>query len=243
MANVLKAAAELYASNIKLMLLFSLASAIAFLIPVFAPFPTFNDVGGIFLRTASIYLNLNVLNTAVIMVSVFFSLLFLSFAIVAITVVVKHSRTRTRIQKEVLDGLEKYTGQVFTVLLAYTALLMLTNISTYGTKYPGIATSIVGLAAAPFVFYAPAAIVVDDYRISRAFRRSASLFFKRFDRVLLWLAVAIIALTILDALFIALSGTLLSRYLLLLANAFVVLPFLIVLQSELYMDRFKLLKR
>lgn len=242
-SNILKYAAGTYLSNIKMLLIFSLAFIIAFLIPVFASFPTYNDAGAIFLRTASIFLNLNIFSTAIIVVAVFFSLLFLSFAIVAINVIVKHSRTRTRIRREVFEGLERYTARVFAVLLAWAVIIILANVLSYSTGYSGIITAIVGLAVTPFFFYAPASIVIDDNRLARALDASTSFFVKRLDYFLLWLVVSIILVSVFDLLFIAISGTLASRYVMLVFNSLFIMPFLIVLQSELYMNRFSLLKR
>ncbi|HVC58618.1 MAG TPA: hypothetical protein VND15_04045 [Candidatus Acidoferrales bacterium] len=240
---VLEYAIETYRANLKLILLFSISFVIAFLIPVFASFPTFIDAGSIFLRTASVFLNLNIFNTAIIFAAVFFSLLFLSFAIVAINVIVKHSRTHTRITREVMGGIEKYTGKVFAVLLISTVIVLLASLVTYGSPYSALITAIVGLIITPFVFYAPASIVIDDNRIGHAIDASLSFFFKRFDYFLMWLVFAIVLLTVFDFVFILVGGTVASRYIMLVFNSLFIIPFLVLLQSELYMSRFKLLKR
>ena len=117
MANVLSRTWVSYTSNLRLVLLAAVALIIAFLVPAFASLPTYNDLGGIFLRTSSIYLNLNIFNSAVIIVSFLFALIFISFAMVMINVVVKHSRTRTKVRYEVIRSLERFTGIVFAALL------------------------------------------------------------------------------------------------------------------------------
>ena len=243
MTDVVSYAFETYLSNIKLILLFSIAFVIAFLIPLFASFPTFNDAGAILIRTSSIFLNLNIFNTAVIVVSVFFSLLFLSFAIVAINVVVRHSRTHTKIKKEVIDGLEKHTGKVFAVLLFWLVVVILTNVLSFGTRYSAVVTAVAGLLLTPITFYAPASIVIDENRIDRAMRASFKFFFERFDYFVLWIVMAIVLITVFDFLFVTLTSTIHSRYYMLFFNSLFILPFLVVLQSEFYMKRFKLLKR
>ena len=243
MANVLQYAVETYLSDIYLILLSSIPFIIAFLIPVFAGFPTYVDAGAIFIRTASLFLNLNLFNTAVITVALLFSLLFLSFAIVAINVVVKHSRTRTKVRREVIEGLEKYTSKVFIILLLATCITLLANALSYGNQYSGAITVLVGLVITPFLFYAPASIVIDDNKIPRAIKASARFLVGRFDYFLLWLVIAIALLTVFDFVFIAIGGSVLSRYLMLIVNSLFILPFLVLLQSELYMKRFKLLGR
>lgn len=242
MWNELDHTLKTYVANIYLILLSSISFIIAFLIPIFASFPTYNDIGGVFLRTASIYLNLNPFNTAIIIIAFLFSLLFLSFAIVAINIVVKHSRTQTRIPSEVIRGLEKYTGRVFIILLLWTVIIALANVLSSGTGYSGLVTAIVALAITPFVFYAPASVVIDDNKLSRSIRASLKFFTKNIGYALAWTAIAIAVLTLFDFVFIAVSGTALSRYSMLIFSSLFILPFLVLMQGELYMSRFKLLK-
>lgn len=232
-----------YFANIYLILLSSISFIIASIIPIFASFPTYNDLGAVLLRTASIYTNLNSFNTAVIVVSTLFSLLFLSFAMVAITIVVKHSRTQTKIKSEVIRGLEKYTSKVFTILLVATVIIILVNMLTFNTGYSGPITALVAIAITPFIFYAPASIVIDDHGVIRSIKSSVKFFAKRFDYFLAWLVIAIVIITFFDFVFIVIAGTVLSRYAMLIFSSLFILPFLVVLQGELYMSRFKLLKR
>lgn len=243
MTNVLSYSVDAYARNIKLLLLFSLPLVIAFLIPVFAALPTYNDAGAIFIRTASIFSNLDAVNASVIAIAVFFSLLFLSFSIVAINLVVKHSRVHTKIGANVLKGVEKYTGKIFVLLMLFTAVVMLVAIASYALGLGAVPEYIAVLALTPFLFYAPSSIVIDDHSIARSVRASLRFFAKRFDYFLLWLAIAIVLITAFDFAFIAVSGTIISRYAMLVFNSLFILPFLVVLQSELYLKRFPLMKR
>ena len=242
MLNVLRHAFNTYFANIYLILFSSISFILAFIIPVFAAFPTYNDAGAVFLRISSVYQNLNPFNTAVIVVSTLFSLLFLSFAIVAINIVVKHSRTQTKIRSEVIRGIERYTSRVFVILFIATIVIMLAEILSYGTGHSSIIAAVVALLITPFVFYAPSSIVIDDSKLYRSIGASLKFFTKRFDYFLLWLVIAIVLITLFDFIFIAVTGTLLSRYIMLIFSSLFILPFLVLLQGELYMSRFKLLK-
>ncbi len=243
MTNVLEYALETYFGKLGIILLFSISFIIAILIPIFAAFPTYNDVGAIFVRTSSVFVNLDALNSAIIIASTLFSLLFLSFAIVAINVIVKHSRTHVRVSKEVINGIERYTGRVFAVLLLYTFIVALANLLSHSSASSGVITAIVGLAFIPLFFYAPSSIVIDDKGLRHAMTASVRYFVKRFDYFLLWLLIAIVVITFFDFLFITLSGTAASRYAMLVFDSLFILPFLVVLQSQMYMKRFALLKR
>jgi hypothetical protein len=242
MANVLSRTWHSYRSNMGLVLISAVALIIAFLVPVFAALPTYNDLGGVFLRTSSVYLNLNIFNSAVIIISFLFSLIFISFALVMINVIVKHSRTRTRVKIAVLGSLERFTGIVFVTLLIYSAIVFAANILTYGSAYSAAITAIVALVLTPLVFYAPSSIVIDERGLFKAMRSSAAWFFKKFDYFLLWLVVAIVLFSVLDFAFIHAFGTVPSRYVMLVVSSVLVLPLLMLMQGEMYLNRFGLLK-
>ncbi len=242
MPNVLSRTWNSYTSNLQLVLLSAVALIIAFLVPVFASLPTFNDLGGVFLRTSSIYLNLNIFNSAVIIVSFLFSLVFISFALVMINVIAKHSRTRTKVKTEVIRSLERFTGMVFVALLIYSILVFAADVLSYGTGYSAPITAIVALVLTPLIFYAPSSIVIDEKGLLRAMRASMAFFFKKFDYFLLWLVVAILLFTVLDFVFIHALGTVASRYAMLIVSSVFLLPFLMLMQGEMYLNRFGLLK-
>ena len=145
-----------------LFLISAVALVIASLVPIFASLPTYNDIGGVFLRTASAFLNLNIFNSAVIIAAFLFSLIFISFAMVMMNVIVKHNRTRTRVRAEVMRNLERFTGMVFAVLLLYSVIVLAVNVLTYSTGYSAAITAIVALLLSPFIFYAPSSIVIDE---------------------------------------------------------------------------------
>ncbi len=233
---------ELYKSNLGLIALSAISLIIAFLIPVFASLPTYNDMGGIFVRTSSLYLNLNPINTAIIIASVIFSLLFISFASVVINVIAKHSRTKTSVKTAVLHSLEKYTGRVFAILLLYSILIFAVNVLFFWTNYSGIITSIVALLLIPIFFYAPSSVVIDEHNALRAMRASAKFFFKDIWNFVAWVIALIITLSVIDFIVIAISGSVLSSYIMLVISSIFILPFFLMLQGEMYISRFKLLK-
>ena len=242
MVNVLRYTANAYLANLQLIFLSAISAIIAFIIPVFASFPTYNDAGSIFLRTASVFVNLTPVNIAVIIASTVLSTLFLSFAIVAINVMVKHSRTHTKITREVMTGLETYTGKVFLVLLLFTAVMTITNLITYEYQMANYLTWIAALILTPFFFYSPASIVIDDNKIIRSFKASLKFISKKPKYFALWLGCAVASYTVLDLLAMSITGPLVAEYLVLIIGSLLILPFLIMLQGESYMKRFSMLR-
>jgi hypothetical protein len=99
------------------------------------------------------------------------------------------------------------------------------------------------LIASLGLFYAPAAIVIDDMRPFRAVQASYRHIMKKPMLFLLWLAIALIALIALDAFFIMLKNSIpFARYILLIINSLVLVPFLIVLQTQSYLTKYSILK-
>ncbi len=242
MAGVIGDSFETYSENRNLILLFSIPFIIAFAIPLFASLPTYTSLGGIFLRSASISANLSFTGLAVIIVAFFFSLLFLSFAFVAISLVVKSKRTHVKIGQRVLKGIEKYIGRVFMVFILYAIILSAANILGYYIGAEALLAGIVGfLGFIPF-FYAPSAIVVDDQSIPRALSNSVRLVAKEPQYFAIWLVLITIILSVISVLFIGIAGTFWSRYMILIVDSLLVLPYFVIFQAEAYMKRFPILR-
>jgi hypothetical protein len=242
MSNLLVDSWDTYSSNIRLVLLFSIPFIISFLIPLLAPLPTYLTGGGIFLRSASIFLNVSAIGMAVIVISLFLSLLFLSFAFVAISLIVKGKRTHTKNAAGVIREVEKYTSKVFLVLLSYAFILVLTDMLSYSFGLEGIATPIIGFLLFLAIFYAPTAIVIDNKRVWVAIKQSVRMVMKEPQYFIVWFVLITLVVSVLDFIFINIAGTLFSSYLLLVVNSLFVLPYFIIYQAEAYMKRFSLLK-
>lgn len=242
MGSVIGDTYETYSSHLKLVLLFSIPFIIAFAIPLLAPLPTYVSLGGIFLRSASIFTNLNAVGLAVIIAAFFFSILFISFAFVAISLIVKARRTHSKISRRALNGIEKYIGKVFLIFIIYVILLSVANVVGYYLGAEALLTGIVGFLAFIPVFYAPSAVVVDERSVVRAMSNSVRLVVREPQYFALWLILITVSLSILSAVFIAIAGTFWSRYIILVLSSLFLLPYFVIFQAEAYMKRFPILK-
>ena len=241
MGNVLSDAWETYTENWKLVLLFSIPFIIAFAIPLLAPLPTYVAAGGTFLRSASVFISPNLVSLAIVIIAMVFSLLFLSFAFVAISMIVKSRKTHVNIGKRMMQEIEKYIGKVFAVLLVYSLILMAVNILGYLANVQAEATAIFGFFGFALIFYVPSAVVVDNKRVGRALRDSVRLVTHAPQYYLLWLVLLVASISIADTVFIAVAGTALAGYITLIVTSVLILPYFVILQAESYMKRFALL--
>ena len=240
MGNILADTYETFAENIRLVLIFSIPFIIAFIIPLLAPLPTYVSMGGIFLRSASIFTNLDFYSIAVILLAFFFSLLFISFAFVAISLIVKSRKTRLKIGQRALRSIEKYTGRVFILFIIYAIIITIANIIGYYLGIETFLTGIVGfLGFIPF-FYAPSAVVVDEQKILRSMKNSIKLVANSPQYFILWFLLITISISIVSLVFMPLG--IISEYIVLIVSSLIILPYFVIFQAEAYMKRFAILK-
>lgn len=241
--DVLRYAVESYLKNVKAVSFFSVPFLLAFLIPMLAPMPTYVAFGGTFLRTGSMYVDLTGFDVAVIVVSFLVSLFLVSFAIVAINLLIKSQRTFTNIKTEILQGIEKYTLSVFWLYLTAWILSFVVNLIGYEYGMNTWLTPLFSIIISLPLFYAPTAIVIDEQRPYLAMKSSLSVVFRQLPYFLLIILIGVAALSLADVLFIALRGIVpYARYLVLVVNALLILPFLVMLQVQVYLTKYTILK-
>jgi len=243
MADVLKLTTDAYIKNWKIVSFFSIPFLLAFLIPLLSPTPTYVALGASFLRTGSMYIDLTLFDVAVIVASFLVSLFLVSFAIVAINLVIKAQRTFTSIKQEVVEGIEKYVLTVFWLYLTAWVLMLIVNLLSYEFGANQWASPLFGLLLSLPLFYAPTAIVIDEQRPLVAMKTSLSLIKKQFALFVLWLIIGIAALSLIDIFFILIRGMLpFARYFVLVANSMLVMPFLIMMQVQIYLTKYTILR-
>ncbi len=240
--KIIKYTANTYLYNLKIFLLFSIAFLIAFLIPLFASVPTYNDLGSIFLRSFNIYYNFNLIDLIVIIASTLFSALFLSFAIVVINLIVKQKRTDVKINRYIIEGIEKYIGRVFVVLLIFTFVLLFLNLILYNYNYSSIIIYVIAILLTPFFLYAPSSIVIEERSIKNSVIQSSKFFFKKLNYFLVFLILGILLLSIPAFIFDFILNPVLSGYLQMVIDSIFILPFLVLLLCEFYISKFAMLK-
>lgn len=228
--------------NLKWILFFSIPFLFAFAIPMVSPMPTFVALGGAFLRTGSIP-DMSSIELGLVILASLVSILFISFALVSINIVIKHNRTLTKIPKEVVEGIENYVLVLFWVLVTAELFYFVVYLISYEYGVQEIVGPLVTLIVSMGLFYVPAAIVIDDMRPFRALQASFRHIYRKPMLFLLWLVIALLALVVLDAIFISLKGAIpFTRHILLILNSLVLVPFLIVLQTQIYLTKYTILK-
>jgi len=238
--SILSLSLKSYAKNIGLISFFSIPSLIAFLIPAMVNTPVFSALGGSFLRTGSIP-DMTGADLGIVICGVLISLYLVSFAIVNINIVIKSQRTGTSIKKEVFKGITGYTLNVFMLFLLGTIALLIIQLLTFEMGAQKLLAPALSLIVWLPLFYAPAALVIDDLRPYRAAQKSVSMIISKLPYFLLWLVIAFVLLAVIDFAALALLPHKVGSLAVLLLNSLLLMPFLIVLQTQIYMSKYTIL--
>lgn len=238
--NILTYSFQAYTKNVKLISFFSIPALIALLIPLLVNTPVFAAMGGTFLRTGSIP-DMTASDLGVIIIVLIACLYLISFAIVNINLVIKSQRTGTSIKNEVIKGITGYTLNVFLLFLLGTLGLLIIQLLTFELGAQAWLSPILSLVVWLPLFYAPAALVIDDMRPFRAAQKSFSMVFSKLPYFLLWLGIAFVLLSLLDLVFLNVLAHKTGSLVVLLVNSLVLMPFLVVLQTQIYMSKYTIL--
>ena len=244
--SILAHSFKAYSRNIKMISFFSIPALIGLLIPLLVNTPVFAALGGTFLRTGSIP-DLSAGDFGIILLSLLASLYLISFAIVNINIVIKAQRTGTSVKNEVLKGLTGYTLNVFLLFLLGTIALLIIQLLTLELGAQNYLAPILSLLVWLPLFYAPAGLVIDDLRPFRAAEKSFKMVFSKFHYFIMWIAIAFVLLSLLDLIFLNLGAILpvsthkIGSLAVLIINSLFLMPFLIVLQTEIYISKYTIL--
>lgn len=217
---------------------FAIPMIFAFLIPVFVAAPSYLAIGGIFLRTGSIP-DLSVLDILLSIVGYAVSLFLISASVVNINLTIKSKRTQTTIKDEIVKAMQTYALRIFAI---YTIILVLSfalQVLTYESSIQKIIYPFAMFLISLITFYVAPAIVIDDSGIFDAIEKSMKIAFQAPIMVLAWVIIGFVALAITKVVCDLIFGSF-SGYVVLLINSLLVLPFLILLQTHLYMEKYPL---
>ena len=238
--NILSYSFKAYRENVRLISFFSIPALFALLIPLLLNTPVFAALGGTFLRTGSIP-DMTAADLGIVIAVLLVSMYLVSFAIVNINLVIKSQRSGTSIKKEVLRGITGYTFNVFLLFLLGTVALLIVQLLTFETGAQGWLAPLISLIVWLPLFYAPAALVIDEMRPFRAAEKSFKMVFSKFPYFLLWLAISFVLLSVLDFIFLGALPHKIGSLAVLVLNSMVLMPFLIVLQTEIYLSKYTIL--
>jgi hypothetical protein len=247
--TILKYTIDIYKRNFFAILLAAIPGLMAIIIPILINFinkanPIYLSLGGVFLRAGRI-LDMTLIDGILLLVPLLLSTYMLSLAIVLINFIVKTQRTLRKIKTEELRRIGDYTNQVFVIYLAVIVLDLFLNILFYNSIFLNYILAFARLIIAIFALFVPSAIVIDDERIIVGIKKSYKIIKTKKMLVLQWILFAFLVLSFLDYLLLTISNALglgiIGSIILALINFLVVMPFLIVMLTQIYISKYSIL--
>ncbi len=242
MFGVLWHTIDAYVRNFQLLLTVSLPFLIVFPLALFLP--NFTALGGIFLRFGSISRDVSLFDVSIIAIAFAISLLLFSFALVAINMVIKTERTLNKIRIYDFEKIEQYTLKLFSLFFVVFVLSLAANMLLYEyglhTKLGALVSFVLSLA----VVFAPQAIVIDGQHARHAPKMSFSIISRKFPLFLSYVIIAVLLLLVNAAIFLSIApaiGVVAAQLLTVVVNALLVIPFLEVLKTQVYLSKYTLM--
>ena len=233
-------AVDAYSRNLKLISAFSIPFLIAF--PLSFLLPNFVAMSATFLRVGSVKLDLSAVDVFVIVAALLASLIFFSFAVAAINVVIRSQRTLNRLTSRDMEAIEKATVNLFFILLTAFAAIIAFNLLVFENNIDTIWGVLFSLIVSAMVLFAPQAVVIEDASLSTAVAKSVSLIQRKFGFFVLFVVFAALLFLLNTWIFLELSkGLWFARFVSLVVQSLLILPFLEVLKTQIYLSKYALL--
>lgn len=230
---------DFYRKRLGLIIIFSIPFILAFLIPVLVPLPTYLALGGVFLRTGSLP-ELSMVDMAITAAAYALAVFLISDTIVNINIIVRSKRTLTTIKHEVVTAMGSYATRIFYIYTMLLLLLLITQLVTYDNPYQSWIYPLVSLALSLLLFFVPPAVVIDNSDTPTAIRRSVAMTLKNPHFALLWTFLSLLLISVVKLLGDLVFSSPYSGFFVLLVNSLIIMPFMTVLQTQMYMERYPL---
>lgn len=233
-------AIDFYRERSKLLFLFSLPFVFALLIPLLVQSPTYLALGGVFVRGGSIPA-MSMLDWVITAIAYIVSIFIIADSLVNINLIIKSKRTLTNTSTEVIKGIEHYAMKVFLVSVIFSLVLSAFFLLTYEIPFQSVIYPLLCLLATVMFFFSVPAIVIDEKETFGALRASYNAVVRKPVFVALWLIIAVVMFFAIG-MFAYLFPSFLTQYVFLLLNSVIMVPFLIVLATQMYMEKYPLAK-
>lgn len=228
-----------------IMLAFSVPMILAYVILLLVQLPTYPAIGAAFLKTGGLP-DLSSTDVLIIGAALIIANFIVADAITNINLLIKQKRTVTEISSEVWAGLTRYATKIFYLSVIFFLILFLFQLLMFELTFQPVIYPLVVLLTSVIFFLAPPAVVIDNEDTLSAIAHSITLLSRSpvfyLTAIFLWGVLALLLLTITGLVVYALLPYPYPSHLLVLINTLFVYPFLVVLQTQIYMEKYPLAK-
>lgn len=232
-------ATKFYIDRIKLVVLFSIPFIASLLLLSVSAAPTYSALGAVFLRTGSIP-ELSFLDILLTLVAFFVSVFIIADSIVNINLITLSKRTMSVTPNEIIKAMESYAIRVFYVFTIVTLVFFLLQLFAYDLPFRSWIYPLLIIGISFFTFFVPPAVVVDNLNTGKALSHAVEMAMKKPVQIFVWGAFGLFLFSAVKLLSELVFPSTFSGYFVILVNSLFVLPFLIILQTQMYMEKYPL---
>ncbi len=240
-SRIFRYANEFYLGRLGLIVAFSIPFLFAIVILAIVSAPTYQAIGAVFLRIGSIP-ELSPLQIAVIAIGYALAVFVIADTVVNINIVVRSKRTLTAIRQEVVSAIGSYATRIFYIYTLALLLGLIVQLLFYDNPFQSWIYPIFTLALSFLLFFVAPAVVIDNSDTPKAIRRSVSMAMRNPHLFILWSFLALFVISVVKIVADFLFSSPYSNYFVLLTNSLLILPYLTVLQTQMYMEKYPLAK-
>lgn len=239
LSRIFRYATEFYLNRLGLIVVFSIPFLLAIAILALVSAPTYQAIGAVFLRIGSIP-ELSPLQIAIIAIGYAVAVFLIADTVVNINIVVRSKRTLTTIKHEVVQAMGTYATRIFYIYTLALLLTLIVQLVVYENPLQSWIYPLFSLALSWLLFFVAPAVVIDNSSTPGAIRRSVAMAVRNPHLLILWSFLALFVISVVKLLADALFSSPFSNYFVLLTNSLLVLPYLTVLQTQMYMEKYPL---
>lgn len=232
-----------YRKNYDAAILFAMPLLLSIILILLYPYPMFTSLGGIFMRVGTIG-DLGLLGIGMIIAILLLSMALLGATISAISLIVKEERVNHKIKYNLfLDAIKDYTITISIFYLLFFLLLFGIQLAVYMLGIDAIVYDVILLALSYALFFAPFAMVIDDYSLPRGIMAGIEHLKTKPLDPLKWFFLVMTVNLIVMVFFSLFMDYPVAKVVATVINGLVLLPFMIVYGAHMYVDKYPMTRK
>jgi len=232
-------ALDFYLKRVALVALFSIPFVVAVIIAHLISAETYLAAGSLFLATGRIP-ELSILDTVFTVIAYAVIMFIISGTIVNINILVRSRRTMTDTTTEMLLSMKTYAMRIFYILTISLLVMSVIQLITYDNPLRTWLYPISMLIFFFFTSFSIPAVVIDNADTATALEHSARFAIHKPFMIIKWMLTLVVLLGITMLFSYYTLSSPFWEYLVLLLNSLVFLPFMLILQTQIYMEKYPL---
>jgi len=230
---------DFYLKKVAMLAFFAIPFVIAVIIALLVSNQTYLASGAPFLRTESLS-ELSITDIIVAVAAYVIIMFIISSTIVNINIIVRSRRTLTDTTTEMINAMKSHAIRIFYISTLAVLIMFIIQLVTYDLPFRTWIYPILMLVFFFFISFSFPAVVIDNASTGSALEYSVRFALSKPLMVIAWMLTGVILLLVVMIIAYLLFPSPYWQYLVMLLNSIIILPFLLVLQTQMYMEKYPL---